>query len=717
MNFRLHRPFFIAILLLLVFPAFSQRASRLQTEQCGTMPRLQRLLEKNPALKAEFELRREAFARLLSARMQSKSRSLRTEGISYIPVVFHVVLTNPAVVTDAQIQAQLDTLNKDFGGTNGDAGKVPAYFKTLFGNSKIQFCLAQRTPDGDPATGIVRVVTTKASFTTDDAVKHNASGGSDSWDTDRYLNVWLCTLSGGVLGYSTFPNDGAPAEQGVVIDYRSLPGGSTTNYDGGKTLTHETGHYFNLYHIWGDDDGACTGTDYVDDTPNQANSSTGCYSGVRTDACTTNGDGIMYQNYMDYSYDACLVMFTTQQVERMETALALYRPSLLTSDGCQPVVRKPYDVFLKSINSPSQRLCSAAFAPSVTVRNNGSQTLTSFTINAQIDNGPVVTTSWSGSLATAASAQVTLTGMTAPAGEHVLTVYTANPNAQADMDNSNDTSQISFHYFDPVQTVNEGFENAVFPPATWDIVNPDNGLTWQRVTGVAKTGTASVVIKNADYTAIGQIDELRLPQVSIPATVDSAFLSFQLAAATYTQTSTANNHWDTLEVLVSTDCGQTYISLYKKWGASLVTQTAPVSDAFIPASSDWRKDSIDLAAYIGQGNLLLAFRNTTGNENNIYLDDVHLRTVVVNPNLKAAGFLVTPSPTNGQISVQFYPQPADLRAIQIFSSKGQQLALLTVTGGQANNSYRFDLSRYPAGVYFVRAVFAGKVVTKKIVKL
>jgi hypothetical protein len=717
MNPAKHLAAFFLFCLFLTASAFAQSNSRLLTEQCGTMPRLQQLLDRNPALKKRFELQQETFARMLSQRTLSPDQMLRTDAAVFIPVVFHVVLTNPAVVTDAQIQAQLDTLNEDFAGTNGDAWKVPSYFQPLFGHSKIRFCLAQRTPDGEPATGIVRTTTTKSSFGTDDAVKHTSSGGDDSWNTDKYFNVWLCNLSGGVLGYSTFPNEGSSNEQGVVIDYRSLPGGSATNYNGGKTLTHETGHYFNLYHIWGDDNGACTGTDYVDDTPNQGNSTTGCYSGIKTDACTPTGNGIMYQNYMDYSYDACLVMFTVEQVQRMESALTLYRASLLTSDGCQPVVRKAYDVLLKSINNPVQRLCSTTFTPAITIKNNGSQTLTSLSVYTQIDNGPVTPTAWTGSLTTAGTATINLTGLTTTTGQHLLTIYVSNPNATADQDNSNDTLHLAFQYYEPVTSVSESFEGATFPPLGWDVVNPDGGITWERATGVAKSGSSSVVIRNFENTAIGEKDDLRMPQASIPASVDSAFLSFQLAAATYTQIGTVNNIWDTLEVLVSTDCGQTYTSLYKKWGSSLVTHTAPETDEFIPSASEWRKDSINLAPYIGGSNLLFAFRNTTGNENDIYLDDVNLRTVTVNPNLKAAGFLVTPSPTSGQISVQFYPQPSDLRAIQIFNGTGQELAEVNISNGQANNLYNFDLSRYSAGVYYVRAVFANKVVIRKIVKL
>ena len=253
----------------------------------------------------------------------------------------------------------------------------------------------------------------------------------------------------------------------------------------------------------------------------------------------------------------------------------------------------------------------------------------------------------------------------------------------------------------------------MFPPTGWDIVNPDNGITWQKVTGIAKTGNASVKIDNLDYSSVGQQDYLRLPDVNI-AGADSAFFSFQVAAATYTDINTTTNTWDTLEVLVSTDCGQTYTTVYKKYGSSLVTHTAPLTTSFVPAAGEWRKDSINISNYISAGKILLSFRNTTGFENNIYLDDINLRTVTINPNLKSRGFLATPSPTTGVVIVQFYPQPTNVKSIQIFNMSGQKVAE-TIPNSQSNY-YTLNISRYSAGAYIVRVVMGNDVLVKKIIK-
>ncbi len=702
---------------------FAQKNKLVQKqEQCATMDNLATAFKKNPALKTRFNKQLEEFNRTMSQRSAKQTgtdRELGTTGataVYTIPVVFHIVLNNPAIVTDAQILVQLDILNKDYAGANADSANLPDYFKPIFGKSAIQFCLAQRTPDGDITSGIDRVATTLTSFSpSDNAVKRTVAGGIDMWNGDKYLNIWICALGNNLLGYGTFPNDGIPDHQGVVIEYRSLPGGSYTNYNGGKTLTHEIGHYFNLFHIWGDDNGACTGTDFIDDTPNQGDATSGCPNGVKTDNCTTSGNGILYQDYMDYSNDPCLVLFTAMQVDRMQTALLTYRSSLLVSDGCTPVQLKTVDVQLKTIVAPNQRICTTSFTPAVIIRNKGLQTLTSLVIKTVLDNGTPQIYNWSGSLSSLAAATINLNTVTINQGIHSVNISTTLPNGATDENKTNDSLSTTVQYFDAVLSVNESFEGTTFPPQGWDIVNPDNLITWKKVTGVAKTGNASVIMNNFNYPVLNQLDYLRMPEINV-VNVDSAFLTFQVAAATFTATSTAGNNWDTLEVLISRDCGLTYTSLYKKWGATLVTTAIEHTDSFVPASNEWRRDSIDLTSYNNAGRVLIAFKNTNGFENNIYLDDVNFRTITINPNLKAAGFLVTPNPARDNLSVQFYPNPAKLRSIQLYNLMGQKIAEKNIPAGQGGTIYNFDIRRYAGGTFIVRAVFTDKVLVKKIIK-
>lgn len=266
------------------------------------------------------------------------SRQNGIEAIITIPVVVHVVSkTSDENISDAQIQSQIDRLNKDFRNLNTDKLLSSHPFFSLAGDAGIEFCLAQIDPSGNATTGITRTSTSTVSFTNNDDMKFNTSGGIDAWDAKKYLNIWVCNLSGDLLGYAQFPSDlnDFPETDGVVIGYNyfGTTGTAAAPYDFGRTATHEIGHWLNLEHIWGDDNN-CSGSDNVSDTPNQEVETTNCPSGLVTDNCSTTSPGIMYQNYMDYTHDACMVMFTTGQINRMKAVFNVARVAILTSNKC-----------------------------------------------------------------------------------------------------------------------------------------------------------------------------------------------------------------------------------------------------------------------------------------------------------------------------------------------------------------------------------------------
>jgi hypothetical protein len=202
--------------------------------------------------------------------------------------------------------------------------------------------MATRDPNGNWTNGIVRKFVSVNGFDplTNDNVKYTTLGGSDAWPTSDYLNIWVCNFSGasaGLLGISQMPGL-APATDGCVVLYSTVGGfnspGTLVDFNHGRTLTHEVGHWLALYHIWGDDGNACTGTDHVTDTPNQADENYGCPTYPTTDACTPGSPGVMTMNYMDYTNDDCMNMFTDGQVLRLHSAVTVLRNSLLGSVGC-----------------------------------------------------------------------------------------------------------------------------------------------------------------------------------------------------------------------------------------------------------------------------------------------------------------------------------------------------------------------------------------------
>lgn len=257
----------------------------------------------------------------MRARVESNARLKTLTGIVEIAVVVHIVLKDPAFVTDQQVQSQIDVLNEDFQARNSDVGQVPGVWTGLVGNPEIRFTLATADPTGGATTGITRTVTTVDAFGTDDGVKFGASGGKDAWDTRRYLNIWVCEIRGGVLGYAQFP--GGPADtDGVVILTSAFGRGGTAqgNFNLGRTATHEVGHYLDLRHIWGDRI-ACLGDDLIADTPQHEGPNYDVPVFPRV-TCKNGPNGEMFMNYMDYVNDAAMYMFTRGQVDRMRAALA-----------------------------------------------------------------------------------------------------------------------------------------------------------------------------------------------------------------------------------------------------------------------------------------------------------------------------------------------------------------------------------------------------------
>ncbi len=300
---------------------------------CGSAEHLQQQLQQNPAMAEQMG----AIERHTENFVQANPNGQRV--VVTIPVVVHVVYNTTAQnVSDAQIQSQINVLNADFRKLNSDVSLVPAGFASLAADCEVNFCMAQRTPAGAATTGIERRQTTTTGFSTNDAMKYFAQGGLDAWDATKYLNLWVCNMTGGILGYAQFPG-GAAATDGVVIGYTCFgtTGTAAAPFNKGRTGTHEVGHWLNLRHIWGDDGTACTGSDLVTDTPNQADENYGCPSFPQV-SCSNGTNGDMFMNYMDYVDDACMYMFTTGQKARMQALFAAggSRVGLTTSNGCTP---------------------------------------------------------------------------------------------------------------------------------------------------------------------------------------------------------------------------------------------------------------------------------------------------------------------------------------------------------------------------------------------
>jgi hypothetical protein len=277
-----------------------------------------------------------------------------------IPIIFHIIHTGQPAGTGrnislTQINSQITRLNEDYRKLNADRTTYltqPALV-AVAGDMEINFCAAKVSPTGTSLAepGVDRILASSKGWTNPpysgmlNTYLEGTVKPSSIWDPTKYFNVWVAEFSDGVLGYAQFPvlTGGNANTDGVVLDYKytGVSGIVNAPYNLGRTLTHEAGHWLGLFHIWGDDGGACSGTDNITDTPNQAGENYTCPAAgsVKTDGCTTASPGVLYQNYMDYSDDKCMVMFTSGQKVRMQYVMAncLRRKTLNTSYVCSSV--------------------------------------------------------------------------------------------------------------------------------------------------------------------------------------------------------------------------------------------------------------------------------------------------------------------------------------------------------------------------------------------
>ncbi len=288
---------------------------------CGSYEAFQEQMKNNPA----FRLKQEQSK-------QRSSSSVAYEGIITIPVVVHIVYhTDEQNVSDEQIYSQLEVLNEDM----GSVISAPAMWHEVAANPQMRFCLATRDISGNATCGITRTYTDSVDFGIQTSIKDESTGGISGWPATDYLNIFVCNIRN-LRGYATFP-DAVDSVDGIVLDYLSFGRGIEFNliarFKQGRTATHEVGHWLRLSHIWGD--GGCNIDDGISDTPSARGPNYGC--AVGTSAC--RGDSLnMVQNFMDYSDDTCMYLFTRGQVELMRKAFDVRgsRVSILSSKGCDP---------------------------------------------------------------------------------------------------------------------------------------------------------------------------------------------------------------------------------------------------------------------------------------------------------------------------------------------------------------------------------------------
>ncbi|MDW3645702.1 MAG: PKD domain-containing protein [Bacteroidia bacterium] len=663
------------LLFVLLIPFQSLQA---QIPSCATDEATDILIKQNPAFqkkqkKADTDTYEQMKLKWPSLRNRAKSNACGNdnEEVYTIPVVVHVMhLPSDSIagmgsnLSDAIIQAGIDHLNEAFRDQGDFAGGPFHSNASSFGiqssDVKIEFTLAKRDPNGNSTDGINRISTDYSNlayaadgptgFSSQDAYIKSLS----YWNSSDYANVWLvneiCKYEPdsicGVAGYAYLAGAHGASYDGIVNEARYWG----SSYHASKVHIHEFGHYLNLYHTFNDPDGGGSKSpcengdclndgDYVCDTPpDNSSSAVNCNSNGTANSCTTDTDDSssnnpfttdvddMYENYMDYGYQSCQNTFTPGQKERMRLALTTTRSSLLTSTGAIPV--SSVDAEIADIISPGSSSGCESFTPAVSLKNQGSSSITSAQLAVFLDDVYDHSFTWNGSISAGATETINLSSLTAGVGSHNIKIYLQNVNGvSGDGYAQNDTSSICFEIYTPGSSFPycQDFESISEAPANWSEENISGSNLWSTFTAgtgcSADLGSTAYYLDNWNsyYPGTGTSLDLFLNSMDLSNLQDAKLYYTRSYKASY------SNRQLSMEIAISTDCGQSYSTIQSLNNSQLATSSG--FEYFLgwepTACDDWTTDSLDLSAYVG-GNVMIRFRANIQAyyAQNLYLDNV-----------------------------------------------------------------------------------------------
>ncbi len=694
--------------------AFLAQAQEPAQNKCAADEVLHKELAKSPTLAAQHVQFMDDLQSYLAAHPQAKSEKA---GPRIIPVVFHILYAGGSEnITKAQVLDQVAIMNEDFRRLNADAANTPAAFDSVAADCNIEFVLANLDPEGKCTDGITRTYSTR----TLSASNQNGAKSVIYWNRDNYLNVWVVKSIGNisnlglVLGYAQFPLGGLTATDGIVIrsDYIGSIGSSAGNV--GRTATHEIGHWLGLRHIWGDED---CGSDLVFDTPVHKEANFGCFTYPKFNTCA-DGDtlrGEMFMNYMDYSNDECMNMFSKGQKAIMD--FVLEGPESGVVQGFRENLWSPENLANTGVVNDPPIACEPKadfFANRVMLCEGTSVT---FTDNSY--NGTISSRNWTfegANTGTSTAANPTITYSTP--GKFDVTLDVTNPQGTSTKTindyiivSSNTADDNNWGYF-------ESFENEQWFNDKWFVFDQDNsGRKWQRIIGAAADMFHSAYINNYGNLQ-GSVEDLITPSYNISNLQTPVNLKFSYSGAA---SDTGNT--DVLKVYYSTNCGQTWTVRATYTGPELAN-AGLYTGAYLPPNVNfWTEKTISLPNNVtSQDNVRFKFEFTSGGygSNNFYLDKINIaNTTAVDENLdNTIGLSVFPNPLGNTIATLSFHMPKnDKVSVDVIDVLGRTVANVfngDMLAGQQNITIPRETFGAD-GVYFVRFSTDGKQAMKKVI--
>ncbi len=674
------------LLIALFFGTYSIQA---QDEPCGHDHMMEEYLNENPEAKEFVDALNEQALNFVENNRKKSTAGGPARFI--IPVVVHVMYDNHHDnISRTQIEDALRVINLDFRRLNQDTVDTRAIFQSVAADTEIEFRLAKIDPNGNCTEGIVRIQTSATVGAND-----NVKSISSSWDRTKYLNIWTVRSisipsSNAVLGYAYFPAgpNQLPTRDGIVIRHDQMgtigTAGEISPLTGrtsvGRTLTHEAGHYFSLFHPFS---GGCNGGDQVGDTPPVLEANFGCDKTVNS--CSNDNPDLPDQteNYMDYSNDACMNMFTIGQRTRMTSALSNFnsRGSLSTSANliATGITNPPACANMKAdFSSSTTVICEGESVQFYDETEDGDPTSYTWTtpggtISNQGDKNPVVTY--------------------ASAGVYPVSLNVSNSGGSNSITK---TEYIEVKAAAPSYNLNwsENFEAPLSKPDV-NILDYGDNNPFVITNSAGNASSSSLLLQNLSTNRDDEVDEFISPRLST-LWASSLNLSFDYA---YASQNTDDD--DELQVYISTDCGASW-NLRRTYSRFSLRTASETSANFVPTQSEWKTVSINFSSSASNDPIMLKWRFISGGGNNIYLDNINFSGVLgVEESALERNMQIYPNPNNGSFKLQIDKEGLKEIDLSIIDLTGKLVFRKSyeLTSGKLNENLDLNLG---AGTYILQ---------------